>query len=222
MLWLSVGFLVICGAQASAALYLQNEERYIKDNRSSQAQAWVDERYLRIELRRGNQNDIYLFDRDGMSFVILNERQKTFRVYAQAEIEKGLKGYDAVPLRYAVSLPTYKEGWRCNQYNGVKQGVLRQQMFTVDRRQFEVSTEAYRTLQSARVFLDVLAPDVVAFFHAGNVEWERGAQGYAGIPVIQNNFDKDGQLLRTTQITQSSAADVPTDFYSVPEDYREI
>ena len=110
----------------------------------------------------------------------------------------------------------------CKFYQGLKLNLKQSDVWTADPRQLGLSSDAYKTMQNARLYLQTYAPDVAGFFHAGSRQWE-SQQGYSGVPVKSVSYAKNGTALKTTQLTKVDQVDVSeAEFYTVPAGYKAI
>ena len=215
-----VSVLVIgISVSASAAVHMVNQEQAAKKSESSEA--WVSDTALRVDATEKGRSLSYIYHRDDQQLMIVDHKAKTYRlVDAQILQKEQAKGYDIAPIQFSrfgeyINI----DAKMCRFYNGIKLNKKQTDVWTVDPRQVGLSSDAYKTMQDARLYMQTYASDVAAFFHAGSRQWE-GAQGYSGIPVKSVIYSKNGKEARSIQLQKIENIDVKDDFFAVPQGYK--
>lgn len=206
---------------AAAVVHLEDQQSNEKNIPLSSSQAWVSDTALRVDATEKGHDLSYIYLRPEQMLYIVDHKTKTYRQVDQAKLQaEHAKGYDIVPMQFTrfgeyINMDTKQ----CKFYNGLKLDHKQADVWTADPRQLGISSDAYKTMQASRQFLQAYASEAAAFFHAGSRQWETD-KGYSGVPVKTVTYGKKGNLARSIELSKIEQVDVNDDFFALPQGYK--
>ena len=177
--------------------------------------AYLDTNCVRVMYPTAYGIETLIFRADQRKFAILSPNGKNIQIANEPDGKLEEAGA-TVPLRYVKrSAGINVNGHRCNFYWAMANAVKRQDLWTTDRRQVELSSEYLLILQRLRRVMIEIGHERDNFFQAGSREFEE-AQGFSGIPVRQLNYDSKGQARDSFDLLTVEPIDLPADFFDLP------
>ena len=217
---LTVLLLAVCTTRAWADVYLENRET-LGGAKNAASQAWVSDLALRVDVQDRGHNLSYVYLRDLQRLRIIDHSAKTYRElgYVQLQGEQA-RGYDIVPTLFSrLGEFTPINTRLCRFYQGLKHDKKTADVWTVDPRQLALSSDAYKTLQEARPFLQNYAPELAAFFNAGSRAWE-ATDGYSGVLVKRTVYDSKGRPVQNLELGRAEERAADPSLYQTPAGYK--
>jgi len=138
------------------------------------------------------------------------------RVEAMMQGGRGMVGAMAGPPPEYKKVGTDTVGkWRCDKYEGTKNGEKSSEICTVDPSALGFTPSDFEVAkQLAEFFAKMMPPGMDSLFRVG----APGPNGFSGIPVRSVTF-KGGTPQSTTEVTDVSRQNFPDELFAVPAGY---
>jgi uncharacterized protein DUF4412 len=141
---------------------------------------------------------------------------------ARARMEAMLQGRGAAmaaggpPTQYAKVGTDTVGKWRCDKYEGTRNGQKSSEVCTVDPSSLGFSMSDFDvTRQMAEMFSKLVPQGMENFFRVGSSQ----PNAFVGLPVRMVSF-KDGAPQTTTEMTEASRQNFPDSLFAVPAGYQ--
>jgi hypothetical protein len=139
------------------------------------------------------------------------------RLEAMMQSGRGMVGAMAGPPTEYRKVGTDTVGrWRCDKYEGTKNGEKSSEMCTVEPSAFGFAASDFEvTKHMAEFFAKMMPQGVEGLFRIGS----SGAAGFSGIPVRVVSF-RGGQQQSVIEMTEASRQNFPDALFAVPDGYK--
>jgi hypothetical protein len=145
------------------------------------------------------------------------EQRKMMESMMPANINvKKMEKYDYTKVESGVKVAD----WTCTHYIGKAGGVKKQEIWSTDWSQINITADDMKTFRDMGEFFQSLAPDMPDMFRMGDKEFEKQG-GFAGMPVKTVTYE-DGNVTSEFQIRQITQKDLNKDLFEVPGNYEKV